>query len=125
VHTITLEGGTLGRSELQQGKGKGKQGFKGTNKGKVKEKDIREEDQRLAKQEGRTKEKGALLQEANRDSKAFEKGCYCTRFTYICFPCCTFCFEAFYIHLLQTGFPHGGFSRVMLTKNLCVNFMHA
>jgi hypothetical protein len=23
--------------------------------------------------------------------------------------------------LLQTGFPHGGFSRVMLTKNLCVH----
>jgi hypothetical protein len=66
VRTITLEGGTLERRELQQGQGKGKQGFKGTSKGKVKAK-AREEDQRLAKQEGRTKAKGALLQEASRD----------------------------------------------------------
>jgi hypothetical protein len=34
--------------------------------------------------------------------------CYCTRFTCICFTCCTSCFVAFFIHLLQIGFPHGG-----------------
>jgi hypothetical protein len=49
-----------------------------------------------------------LAGRSSRNSKASEKGFYCTRFTCICFPCCTFCFEAFYIHLLQTGFPHGG-----------------
>jgi hypothetical protein len=26
-----------------------------------------------------------------------------------------------YISISLTGFPHGGFSRVMLTKNLCVH----
>ena len=68
-----------------------------------------------------------LVGKSSRNSKALESGCYCTKFTCICFLCCTFCFEAFYIYLLQTGFPHGeqGFSRVMLTKNLCVKFMHA
>jgi hypothetical protein len=45
---------------------------------------------------------------------------YCTRFTCICFMCCTFFFEAFYIYIYpKTGFPHGGFFRVMLTKNMC------
>jgi hypothetical protein len=49
-----------------------------------------------------------LVGKSSRNSKAPESGCYCTRFTCICFLCCTFCFEAFYIYLLQTGFPHGG-----------------
>jgi hypothetical protein len=70
-----------------------------------------------------------LVGRSSRKSKASESGFYCTRFTCICFLCCTFCFEAFYIYLLQTGFPHGGggggVSRVMLTKNIFVNFMHA
>jgi hypothetical protein len=48
-------------------KGKGKVQGSSSNKGKGKGKGTREEDQRLAKQEGRTKAKGALLQEASRD----------------------------------------------------------
>jgi hypothetical protein len=112
-----------GFHKVQVGKGKGK----GISKEKVKAQGKRSK--------GYKSKRGAPRQSApcfkrlagtsSRDSKASKKGCYCTRFTCICFPCCTFCFEAFYIHLLQTGFPHGGFSRVMLTKNLCVNFMHS
>jgi hypothetical protein len=52
-----------------------------------------------------------LVGRSSRNSKASESGCYCTRFTCICFLCCTFFFEAFYIYLLQTGFPMGVFFR--------------
>jgi hypothetical protein len=38
------------------------------------------------------------------------------------FTCCSICFEiSIYISISLTGFPHGGFSRVMLTKNTCVH----
>jgi hypothetical protein len=47
----------------------------------------------LAREEGRTKAKGAFVQglagTSIRHSKASKFGCYCTRFTCICFPYCT------------------------------------
>jgi hypothetical protein len=49
-----------------------------------------------------------LVGRSSRNSKASESGFYCTRFTCICFLCCTFFFEAFCIYLLQTSFPQGG-----------------
>jgi hypothetical protein len=57
---------------------------------------------------------------SSRDSKDSEKGFYCNRFTCLFFSCCTFLFEAFYIHLLQTGFPHGRFFQGLIDqKHMC------
>jgi hypothetical protein len=121
--TPSLVGGTLERRELLQGQGKGKARLKikqrqGQSKGTRK------------RVKGKLRKKGAprqrvpcfkrLAGRSSRNSKASEKGCYCNRFTCLCFPCCTFCFEAFYIHLLQTGFPHGGvFQGHVDQKHMC------
>jgi hypothetical protein len=53
---------------------------------------------------------------SSRDSKASEKGCYFTRFTCICFPCCEFFFENFYIHLSPNWFSPGGFIQGHIDK---------
>jgi hypothetical protein len=103
--------GLLERRRLLQGQGKGKQEFKGQARAKANQR-LQEKDKAKQRKKG-TPRQGApyftrLVGRSSRNSKAFESGCYCTRFTCICFLCCTFCFEAFYIYLLQTGFAHGG-----------------
>jgi hypothetical protein len=106
-----LVGGFLERSRLLQRQGKGKARLK-ANKSKGKAKD--QDKDKASKEKKGSPRQGApyftrLVGKSSRNSKASESGCYCTRFTCICFLCCTFCFEAFYIYLLQTSFPHGGF----------------
>jgi hypothetical protein len=91
------------------GKGKGK----GQRKG-------------IAKRGGCTKAKGAFVQRLAGTS--FEElhcklekklGLYQVPCV---FTCCSICFQiSIYISISLTGFPHGGFSRVMLTKNTCVH----
>jgi hypothetical protein len=100
-----LRGRLLQRQGQRQGKFRGKQQQR-QSKGSDKDKGKQEE-------EGSPRQ-GApyftrLVGKSSRNSKAPESGCYCTRFTCLCFLCCTFCFEAFYIHISQTGFPRGGF----------------
>jgi hypothetical protein len=100
-----VRGRLLQRQGQRQGKFRGKQEFKGKAKDQDKDK--------ASKRKKGSPRQGApyftrLVGKSSRNSKAPESGCYCTRFTCICFLCCTFCFEAFYIYLLQTGFPHGG-----------------
>jgi hypothetical protein len=120
----SFKGKGKGHSSIQVGKESRHLSVKGKLKAKDHDKD-----------KGKLEEEGSPRQGApyftriagksSRNSKAPESGCYCTRFTCLCFPCCTFFFEAFYIYLLQTGFPHVGVvSMVVLTKNLCIKFMH-
>ena len=61
-----LEGGTLERRELLQRQSKGKARLKAQAKARSKQRQ-REKAQRLAKEEGRTKAKGTLLQEVRRE----------------------------------------------------------
>ena len=106
-----LVGGFLERRELLQRARQRQDKSKGQAREKSKQ---RHQD----KDKGKQRKKGTprqgvpyftrLVGRSSRNSKASESGFYCTRFTCICFLCCTFCFEAFYIYLLQTGFPHGG-----------------
>jgi hypothetical protein len=79
----------------------------------------------LARKEGRTKAKGTFVQglacTSSRDSKASEFGCYCTRFSYICFPYCTHALSCPNNTSISKLVLLGGvLSRVMLTKNTCV-----
>jgi hypothetical protein len=62
----TFVGGYLERRELLQGQGKGKQGFKGQARARLKQRQT-EKGQRQAKEGRHTKAKGALLQEASRE----------------------------------------------------------
>jgi hypothetical protein len=100
----------LERRSLLQRQGKSKESSKArSNKGKVKDQDK----DKAGKRKKGSPRQGVpyftrLVGRSSRNSKASESGFYCTRFTCICFMCCTFLFEAFYIYLLQTGFPHGG-----------------
>jgi hypothetical protein len=110
--TIILWEAFLRGGGYYKGKAKAKQEVKGQARAKAKQ---RHQDKDKGKQRKKgTPRQGApyftrLVGRSSRNSKASESGFYCTRFTCICFLCCTFCFEAFYIYLLQTGFPHGGF----------------
>jgi hypothetical protein len=84
----------------------------------------------LVEKEGRSKAKGVFIHElagtSTRDSKASNIGCYCYRFTCCNFACCIYALRYPNIYIYsKLVFPVGGFSRVMLTKNICVNFMHA
>jgi hypothetical protein len=64
-----------------------------------------------------------LVGKYSRNSKAPKSGLYCTRFTCLCFLCCTFFFDAFYIYLLQTCSPHGGvFQGHVDQKSMCQIF---
>jgi hypothetical protein len=117
-----LVGGFFERRRILQGKFKGKKEFKG--KAREKEKQMHQDKDKGNQRKKSTPRKGApyftrLVERYSRNSKAFKSGCYCTRFTCICFLCCTFFFEAFYMHLLQTGFPHGGFFQVHVDQNMC------
>jgi hypothetical protein len=115
-----LEGGTLERRVQDQRQGKG-------SKAQARLK-AKQEVKTLVKEEGRTKAKGARLQGASKDIfkglQGIREGLLMYQVHLYMFSVLYILFD-FYIHLLQTGFPHGGFSRVMLTKNLCVIFMHA
>jgi hypothetical protein len=82
--------------------------------------------QGLAKRGGCTKAKGAFV--LRLASTSFEELHYKFEdklglYQVPCvFTCCSIFFEISNIyHISLTGFPHGGFSRVMLTKNICVH----
>jgi hypothetical protein len=127
-----LGGGRTLRERAQASREKGK-GLSSIQVGKESKhlsgKDkLREKDQ--DKDRGKQEEEGSprqgapyftrLVGKSSRNSKAPESGCYCTRFTCLCFLCCTFCFEAFYIHISQTVFPWGGFIQCHVDqKYLC------
>jgi hypothetical protein len=105
-----LEEVFLGKGGYFKGKDKDKASLEASKrKGKAKDQD---KDKASKRKKGSPRQ-GApyftrFVGRSSSNSKASKSGCYCTKFTCICFLCCTFCFEAFYIYLLQTGFPHGG-----------------
>jgi hypothetical protein len=118
-----LGGGFLERRRLLQWARQRQGKFKGQARAKSRQ---RHQD----KDKGKQRKKGTLRQgvpyftrlvgRSSRNSKASESGCYCTKFTCICFICCKFFCEAFYIYLLQTSFPHGGgFQGHVDQKHMC------
>jgi hypothetical protein len=88
-----LVGGFLERRRLLKGKRKCNQEFKGQARSKGKQ---RHHDKDKGKQRRKvTPRKGVpyftrLVGRSSRKSKASKSGFYCTRFTCICFLCCTF-----------------------------------
>jgi hypothetical protein len=126
-----LRGGTF-----YKGKEKESKGLKAQGKGKVKvrgkERGPKVSKGRRGKERGPKVSKGRrvpcfkrLAGTSSRDFKASKKGFYYTRFTCKCFPCCIFSLRPSIYIYSKLVFPMGGFSRVMLTKSICVNFMHA
>jgi hypothetical protein len=124
--TPSLVGGTLERRELLQGQGKGKARFKDQEKARPKQRH-KEKGQRQVKEEGCTKAKGVLLQEASREVfKELQGTPRHPRRVAIVTSSLVYVFRVVHFALRPSiyiyskpVFPMGGVSKVMLTKNMC------